>query len=162
MAPIRPLLTYEAQDATEAFRVLQSRDHIGKVVLKISQDDAALPDVRSAATFALDSRGSYLLAGGLGGLGRSIATWMIEHGARSLVFLSPNAGLSEKDQAFLKELESMRCNVSAVAGMTQNLEDVVKAISSAAGPIKGVIQLAMVLRVGRISLKSQSIAHCIY
>lgn len=158
MTPIRPLLTYEAQDATEAFRVLQNRDHIGKVILKMSRDDSVLSDVRSAGTLALNPRGSYLLAGGLGGLGRSIATWMVEHGARSLIFLSPSAGLNKSEQAFFEELQSMGCVVSAVAGMTQNLEDVIKAISSAPGPIKGVIQLAMVLKVCHLFPKIRRVA----
>ena len=161
VTPVKPILTYGAGDAMKAFETLQNRDHIAKVVLKMPPDNTVVPNLRSAGSFVLDPKGSYLLAGGLGGLGRSVATWMVDHGARSLIFLSPNAGLKQRDQAFLKELESMRCNVSAVAGMVQNLEDVVKAISSAAGPIKGVIQLAMVLRVGLISLKSQSIAHSI-
>lgn len=162
VTPVKPLLVYGAGDATKAFETLHDRDRITKVVLKMPPDNTIVPSIRSASSFVLNPKGSYLLAGGLGGLGRSIATWMVEHGARSLIFLSPNAGLNEMDQAFLKELESMRCNVSAVAGMVHNLEDVVKAISSAAGPIKGVIQLAMVLRVGHISVKSQSIAHSIY
>ncbi|KAL8901144.1 MAG: hypothetical protein Q9207_005347 [Kuettlingeria erythrocarpa] len=40
----------------------------------------------------------------------------------------------------------MGCSVSAVPGQTQNLGDVRKAISLAQKPIKGVIQLAMVLK----------------
>ena len=120
-------------------------------------DITIVPSIRSTSSFVLYSKGFYLLAEVLGGLDRSVATWMIEDGARSLIFLSSDAGLNERDQAFLKELE-----ISAVASMSQNLKNVVKAISSAAGPIKGVIQLAMVLRVGYISLKSQSIAHFIY
>ena len=161
VTPIRPLLTYEAQDATEAFRVLQDRDHIGKVVLKISRDDSVLSDVRSAGTPALDSRGSYLLAGGLGGLGRSIAIWMFEHGARSLIFLSRGADDNESNQAFLEELKSMGCVVSAVAGMTQNMEDVTRAVSSAPSPIKGVIQLAMVLRVRQLPPNIRRVASLI-
>ena len=147
VTPIRPLLAYGAEDPTEAFKSLQDGDRIGKVVLKMPQDNAAISGVRSAGTFSLDPKGSYLLAGGLGGLGRSIAIWMVEHGARSLIFLSRSAGRNEKDQAFFKELVSMGCVVSAVVGMTQNMEDVIKATTSAPGPIKGVVQLAMVLRV---------------
>lgn len=147
VTPIRPRLTYGPGDATEAFRVLQNADHIGKVILKVPQDDSMITSVHSASTFALDPKGSYLLAGGLGGLGKSIATWMVEHGARDLIFLSRGAGLKESDQAFFEELVSMGCTVSAIAGMTQNMEDVMKAKCSARGPIKGVIQLAMVLRV---------------
>ena len=158
----QPLLTYVAGDATKAFKTLQDRNRMTNKVLKMPPDITIVPSIRSASSFVLYLKGFHLLAGGLGGLDRSVATWMVEHGARSLILLSSNAGLNERDQAFLKELESMRYNVSAVAGMAQNLEDVVKAISSAAGSIKGVIQLAMVLRVGYISLKSQSIAHFIY
>ena len=151
VTPIRPLLTYEAGDATEAFRVLQNADHIGKVILKMPRDDSMISSVQPASTFALDPKGSYLLAGGLGGLGKSIATWMVDHGARKFIFLSRGAGLKESDQAFFEELASMRCTVSAIAGVTQNMEDVVKAKLSARGPIKGVIQLAMVLRVCDLS-----------
>ena len=147
VSPIRPLLTYGPGDVTGAFRALQNADHIGKVILKLSQDDFVTTDVPSANSFTLDPRASYLLAGGLGGLGRSIATWMVEHGARDLIFLSRGAGLKESDKAFFKELVSMHCTVSAIAGMTQRMEDVMKAKLSARGPIRGVIQLAMALRV---------------
>ena len=150
MTPIRPLLTYEAGHATDALKTLQNRDHIGKVILKMPQDGSVVPGIRPASTLALDPKGSYLLAGGLGGLGRSIATWMVENGARSLIFLSRSAGLSDSDPAFFEELTSMGCVVSAVAGKTQNMEDVMRAISSAPTSIKGVIQLAMVLRVGQM------------
>ena len=153
--PIRPLLTYEAENAVEAFTALQSADHIGKVILRIPKNTSSIPKVQSTRSLALDPRGSYLLAGGLGGLGRSVATWLVEQGARNLVFLSRNAGANESDQSFFKELISMGCEVSAVAGMTQNISDVKKAVSTASGPIKGVIQLAMVLMVCRSYSKGE-------
>ncbi len=157
VTPIRPLLAYGAGDPLEAFKSLQDGDRIGKVILKMPQDNATISGIRSTGTYSLDPKGSYLLAGGLGGLGRSIAIWMVEHGARSLIFLSRSAGLNERDQAFFKELVSMRCAVSAVVGMTQNMEDVMKAIASAPSPIKGVIQLAMVLRVCHLSHNGRSV-----
>ncbi|KAL8789470.1 MAG: hypothetical protein Q9195_006795 [Heterodermia aff. obscurata] len=146
VTPIRPLLTYGPEDVTDAFRCLQNGEHIGKVILELPEKTSTISGVRSAPILALDPKASYILAGGLGGLGRSIATWMAEHGARSLVFLSRSAGQSVNDQAFFTELQSMGCKVSAVAGMTQNMEDVQKAVASAPHPVKGVIQLAMVLR----------------
>ena len=150
VSPIRPLLAYGPEDVTDAFRCLQNGEHIGKIILEIPQETSTISGVRSAPTLALDSKASYILAGGLGGLGRSIATWMTEHGARSIVFLSRSAGRSESDQAFFTELQSMGCKLCAVAGMTQNVEDVQKAVASAPNPIKGVIQLAMVLRVSSV------------
>ena len=159
VTPIRPLLAYGAGDPTEAFRSLQDSDRIGKVILKLPQNNAIMSGIRSPDTFSLDPKASYLLAGGLGGLGRSIAIWMVEHGARSLIFLSRSAGLNERDQAFFKELVSMSCVVSAVVGMTQNMGDVMKAMTSTPSPIKGVIQLAMVLRVCHLSHNSRGVVH---
>ena len=158
VTPIRPLHTFEADHATEALQKLQNGDHIGKVILRMPQNDSEISGVRPASLLALDPKGSYLLAGGLGGLGRSIATWMVEHGARSLIFLSRSAGLNESDQNLFKELVSLGCAVSAVAGMTQSMEDVKMAISSAPNPIKGVMQLAMVLRVCHLSSTSRGLA----
>ena len=98
MTPIRPLHTYEADHATETLKKLQNGDYIGKVILRMPQNDYEISSVRPTGHLALDPKGSYLLAGGLGGLGRSVATWMVEHGARSLIFLSRSAGLNESDQ----------------------------------------------------------------
>lgn len=90
---------------------------------------------------------SYLLIGGFGGLGRSVATWMVEHGARSLVFLSRSAASPDNEQ-FVKELEGYpACTVKTVSGDVSNNEDVLKTIQAAPKPIAGVIQLSLVLRV---------------
>ncbi|KAJ8066765.1 hypothetical protein OCU04_004153 [Sclerotinia nivalis] len=95
----------------------------------------------------LDGEASYLLTGGLGGLGKPIATWLVEHGARSLIFISRSAGKKVEDQEFFRELESSGCSVSTVAGFVESMEDVQKAIGLAPRRIAGVIHLAMILRV---------------
>lgn len=145
--PIRPVKIFEASEIEESFRHLQAGNHIGKVVIQMPEDASKIASSPRARVLALDPEAAYLLVGGLGGLGKSIAIWMVEREARFLVFLSRNAGLSDEDKAFLKELESMGCSVSAIAGEVQAMEDVQRTISKASRPIKGVIQLAMVLRV---------------
>lgn len=82
---------------------------------------------------------------------------MVEHDARSLIFLSRSAGLNERNQTFFKKLVSMSCVVSVVVDMTQNMGDVIKAIASTPSPIKDVIQLAMILRVCHLSHNSRSV-----
>lgn len=90
---------------------------------------------------------SYLLVGGFGGLGHSIATWMVEHGARNLLFLSRTASNVGND-AFIAELRGYPgCTVTTVSGDVSKYEDVSKAIESAPAPIAGVMQLSLVLRV---------------
>lgn len=97
--------------------------------------------------FELSHLGSYLLTGGLGGIGKSLARWMVEKGARSISFLSPNAGLKDEDKSFALELESMGCSVDFQRGSVDVLEDVERTVANANGPVKGVVHLAMVLRV---------------
>ncbi|PWY69921.1 KR-domain-containing protein [Aspergillus eucalypticola CBS 122712] len=68
---------------------------------------------------------SYLLVGGLGGLGRAV-------GARHLVFLSRNAGFAEDDKEFICELE-------AAGGSVASLADLQNA---------GVLQMSLCLKDG--------------
>lgn len=90
---------------------------------------------------------SYLLIGGFGGLGRSVATWMVEHGARHLVFLSRSAK-SPDNEPFVRELEGYPgCTVTTFSGDVSKPEDVLAAVKGAPKPIAGVFQLSLVLRV---------------
>src|SRR5262249_4427427 len=49
------------------------------------------------------SDGTYLITGGLGGLGLAVTRWLVEHGARSLV-LTGRRGPNAEAQAALAEL----------------------------------------------------------
>ncbi|XDG09180.1 hypothetical protein ABKA04_008795 [Annulohypoxylon sp. FPYF3050] len=84
--------------------------------------------------------------GGLGGLGRAISAWMVDHGAGELIYLSRSAGEGQGDALFVNELKSMSCDVKLVKGDVTDFEDVAKAISSASYPLRGIIQMSMVLR----------------
>jgi KR domain len=145
--PIQPVAIFEASEIELSFRYLQKGVHIGKAVVKMPEDTSNIPSAPHARALTLNPEASYLLTGGLGGLGRAIAIWMVEHGARYLTFLSRSAGLREADEEFFTELESLGCSVCAVAGKVQDIDDLNMAISKSATPIKGVIHLAMVLRV---------------
>ncbi|KAI0097355.1 hypothetical protein GGR51DRAFT_578163 [Nemania sp. FL0031] len=93
-----------------------------------------------------DPEASYIVTGGLGGLGRAICTWMADHGARFITVISRSAGRSLEDKSFIAEMRSMGCILTPIAGPVQNLEVVKSAVSQSPTPIKGVIHLAMVLR----------------
>ncbi|KOS21700.1 Lovastatin nonaketide synthase [Escovopsis weberi] len=56
------------------------------------------------------------------------------------------AGVSEESKALFEELEMMGCTVHAVAGSVESVADVDKAVVASGKPIKGVFQLAMVLK----------------
>ncbi len=139
---------------------------MGKIVISMRQDGPegaattaqAVPITRGHPPISLDSSAYYLLAGGLGGLGRSIALWMAEQGARNLIFLSRSpSGASTEQQDFMREIDSLGCAVHLVQGSVTEAVDVARAAAVApAGRLKGVMQLSMVLRDEAFSRMSLS------
>ncbi|GLI81248.1 mycolipanoate synthase [Penicillium ochrochloron] len=143
--PIDPITLYGANEVQDAFRYMQQGSHIGKVVIKFPEDLGALRWSMETPTPSFKQDRAYLLVGGMGGLGRAIATWMVTHGARHLIFLSRSAGTSENDKMFIRELEAGGCIVQAWAGDVADPVTVKNAIQQAPVPIAGVMQMAMVL-----------------
>ena len=72
---------------------------------------------------------------------------MVEHGATNLIMLSRRAEKVKESQTRSNELDQMGCSVQFVAGSVENPDDVRRAIASTGRAIKGVFQLAMVLKV---------------
>lgn len=147
LKPIFPVESFDAEESGQAFRALQRGNLIGKAIIRVPSCLPATLCTPSTVNLALDPEASYLLTGGLGGLGKALALWMVERGARSLVFLSRSAGQSDGDQTFFEELKTLGCSVAAIPGKAQDMGDVKKATAMAENPIRGVIHLAMVLRV---------------
>lgn len=131
---------------------MQKGQHIGKIVVKMPKEAYNLPTNAVAQALSLNPEASYFLIGGLGGLGRAISTWLVECGATHLIYLSPLAGKSDGDVSFLRELSSQGCTSQAFAGSVSCLADVQHAVDNAVKPIRGVIQLSMVLRVSTSQL----------
>jgi NAD(P)-dependent dehydrogenase (short-subunit alcohol dehydrogenase family) len=146
--PITPIKVFEGSKVEDAFRYMQKGAHIGKIVVTIPEDRTILRVALSTKSLRLSADASYLIVGGLGGLGRAVSTWMVENGARSLIYLSRSAGKSESDQAFFKELKSQGCTATTFAGSVSIHSDVEKCVELAPKPIKGVLQMSMVLRDG--------------
>lgn len=147
---IRLARVSSATAVRETFQNMQSGKHIGKIVVELRDDTGKLHlgnvQASKETGVKLDGSASYLLVGGLGGLGRSISIWMVQRGARKLIFLSRSAGMSQKHQDLVRELESMNCAVQLITGSVTNAADVARAVDAALGPLKGIIQLSMVLR----------------
>lgn len=147
LKPIQPVTQFAAVDVKRAFRHLQAGDHIGKLIVNMPTDSSELNSSLNIQPLQFQPDAAYLLVGGLGGLGKSLATWMIERGARNLVFLSRSAGVSKESKSISEELESMGSSITTVRGSVDNIEDIKGAVAASTMPIKGVFQLAMVQRV---------------
>lgn len=144
---VKPVKMFEAKGVVDAFRYMQKGQHIGKIVINLPEKLKELEAKPREKEMVFKADVSYLLVGGLGGLGKAVSNWMVERGARSLVYLSRSAGSTKEDKTFFKELEVQACEVTAVAGSVTSLEDVQRAMAQAEKPIAGILQLSMVLRV---------------
>ncbi|KAF3799863.1 Highly reducing polyketide synthase FUM1 [Colletotrichum gloeosporioides] len=118
-----------------------------------SLDDAATFAKAESANHIVSFRGdaSYLLVGGLGGLGRSVCRWMAARGTRHLVLFSRSAAEPEAATlALVDELASMGCAAVRVSGCAENLLAVERAVAatdhSAPRGLAGVLHMPMVLR----------------
>lgn len=141
----------DAQAYQDTLRYMQQGKHIGKIIFSMFDHDG-LPALRDTPkphlpTAKLDSSASYLLVGGLGGLGRSVSVWMIQHGARNLTLLSRSIGRDiEADRGFVHMLADMGCAVHLVRGSVTDPADVARAVDESPRSLRGVINMAMVLR----------------
>ncbi|KAF5551122.1 polyketide synthase [Fusarium phyllophilum] len=150
LKPIRVDQVFPGSAVLDAFRHMRQGKHMGKIVLEI-RDATGKPltgpvQATKRTNLQLDGSASYLLVGGLGGLGRALSVWMVERGARNLVFLSRSAGGSTQHDKFKREIESMGCSVQFIRGDVTNAGDVTRAIGDVSSPLKGIIQMSMVLR----------------
>ena len=146
--PIRPTRCFDATQVEDAFRSLQKGQHIGKLVVRIPADHSLLTTTKVRGSFSLRPDASYLLVGGLGGLGRSVSVWLAEHGARNLIFLSRSGSSNNPETAGLvEELATLGCSAQIVVGSVACLDDVRQVIIRARLPVAGVMQMSMILRV---------------
>ncbi|KAK7740770.1 Type I Iterative PKS [Cytospora paraplurivora] len=94
----------------------------------------------------LNSKGTYVLVGGLGGLGKAVARLMADRGARHMVFLSRSGAKTPEDFTFLESLAERGICALALPVDIGNEDSLRQALSQAnMPPIKGVIQCAAVI-----------------
>ncbi|KAF7931189.1 uncharacterized protein EAE97_009398 [Botrytis byssoidea] len=145
----RPLHIYSISDTKKAFRLLADGKSSGKAVLEV-KPDAAVPTILSQKPrYCFDHDKTYVVAGGMGGIGRSIATWLANRGARWLLLLSRSGARSPDALEFVKKLESRGVFVATPSCDISNNEELKKVLAVSTKqmpPIKGCIQACMVLQ----------------
>lgn len=119
------------------------------VMLSFTHEDKiqVSPGVRN--TMKLHDGSTYILAGGLGGIGRSLARLLVDNGARSLVFLSRAGPDSPAAISLAKEMAGLGVTVKTFACDISDEESLTKALNECTRtmpPIRGAIQAATVIR----------------
>ncbi|KAL9616846.1 MAG: hypothetical protein Q9160_008302 [Pyrenula sp. 1 TL-2023] len=123
----KPLQIWQSPGIVPMFRKLQSGKSSGKMVVEFDEGHVLPPadleiykvvwNHTPAPIFKADV--TYVVAGGLGGLGRSIIRWMVSLNARAFLIPSRSGPSTKAARAFLKEMknkgvhaETPKCNVS--------------------------------------------------
>ena len=137
-----PCRVFDLAQVGDAFRLMAQGRHLGKIVVRHPAGAAADPTVRAD--------GTYLITGGMGGIGLRAATWLVERGARHVVLTGRRAPGPEAAEA-IAGMERAGARVMAAAAdaadgdrMTALLEDVRRRFP----PLRGVIHSAGVLDDG--------------
>ncbi|PKY05111.1 KR-domain-containing protein [Aspergillus campestris IBT 28561] len=139
---------YEVGEIEQAFRQMQSGKNMGKAVIELRDDDQVEAVMDTKPTYAFDPNATYVISGGLGGLGRSITRWLVDRGARNLILLSRSGDKNPYARDFVAELQEQgtsavtpACNIADRASLAAVLES----CTADMPPIKGCIQASMVV-----------------
>ena len=93
---------------------------------------------------------TYLITGGVGGLGRSMTKWLAQQGAKSIALLSRSGSASAYAKILTDEYTSTDVKISIIqcdVGEEDQVRKVIEVCSQSMPPIRGVIHGAMVLHV---------------
>ncbi|CAG8957353.1 hypothetical protein HYFRA_00010779 [Hymenoscyphus fraxineus] len=149
-----PLHEFQISEVEKAFRFIQTGTSSGKVVITVAEDDEVSAILETDCRYTFDSESTYIVAGGLGGIGRSASRWMVSRGVRYLILLSRSGAQAQESIDLVEELgkggvtvETPPCDVSDAA----KLESVLADCALRLPPIKGCIQASMVLRDSMIT-----------
>ncbi len=136
LAPL-PRHEFALDEAERAFRLMAQARHAGKIVVR---HGARTP-------FAARRDGSYLVSGGLSGLGLQVARWLAAQGAGRLVLLG-RRGATAEAQALLAELRAGGTEVWVEAldvADRAGLAALLARVRAAGQPLRGVWHSAGVL-----------------
>ncbi len=143
-----PHQSFPVSRVTDAFRTMAQGQHMGRLV--VSMEDPELRLVPPRHQFQVLPDATYLITGGLGGLGLSAARWLVERGARHLLLVGRSAA-SESAREVLQSLEAQGVRVELarvdVADMVR-MSDVLARTRAELPPLRGVLHCAGVLDDG--------------
>jgi len=152
---LTPLMAtvFPVSQVGDAFRYMAQGTHVGKIVLSFDDPELGSAVIPSDSAALVEPEGSYLITGGLGGLGLATAEWLVEQGARSLVLV----GRSAPTESALLAVEALRARGVDVlvrardVSRREEVRQLIEEVSRACGPLRGIVHAAGVLDDGLIS-----------
>lgn len=148
--PSFPTQTFSIDQAEQAFRLLVSGKSTGKIILTMNDDAMVMVREPEDSEYRFSPDATYVIAGGLGGLGRQIIQWMARRGAVNILVLSRSGASGHP--AKMRMIEKMKerginlhctaCDISDLASIQAATQEASRTLP----PIKGCFQAAMVIQ----------------
>lgn len=163
---VRPLpnTVFSEHQVEQAFRFMASGKHIGKVLLKIRDEESrkaqqpATKTVTAIPRTYMNPDKSYVLVGGLGGFGLELANWLILRGAKNIVLTSRSGIKTGYQSLCIRRWRESGVNVvvstadaTTERGARRLLEE-----ANELGPVGGIFNLAVVLRDAMMENQSEA------
>ncbi|MBX3145489.1 MAG: acyltransferase domain-containing protein [Gemmatimonadales bacterium] len=149
LAPL-PTATYPADAVHDAYRAMLPGVHRGKLVVSFETSPRTIAPAEPTAPIRGD--GSYLVTGGLGGLGLTVAAWLVERGAGRIVL----AGRRPPDEAASARIAALAAGGALIETRSVDVSDRARVAAllgetAHAAPWRGVFHLAGALDDGPIT-----------
>ncbi|KAL2737028.1 fatty acid synthase-like, partial [Vespula squamosa] len=149
---IKPIVrTVFRKDQVEtAFRYMAAGKHIGKVLIKVREENEPLDTpILAEPSYKCFPNKSYIIMGGLGGFGLELIDWLVLRNAQNIVITSRNGLKNGYQQMRIKRWESYGVNIKILVGLDaakrEDCEVIVKS-ATREGPVDGIFNLAVSLK----------------
>ena len=142
--------TFPISRAADAFRKMAQAQHMGKLVVTLDEPEVEI-HVPVESKVAIRREGSYLVTGGLGGLGLSVAGWLADQGAGHLVLVGRTGAASAEQKAAVAAIEARGARVTVAKVDVADRDQMARVLDDVAAsgiPLRGVIHTAGLLDDG--------------
>lgn len=139
-----PKTVFAASDFLEGFNKMARGQHVGKIVFDMNDPALMIEPVKRI--FSAD--GTYMVTGGMGGLGFALVKWMCTKGASNIVLTGRNMPDAEMKNEIDALTANKKININILTGDISNRQDVdsiLQKIRTTMPPLKGVFHAAGML-----------------
>jgi NADPH:quinone reductase-like Zn-dependent oxidoreductase len=131
-----PVRAFPLSAAVDAFGHMAAARHVGKIVLVPERSGSSAPPVLAS--------GTYLVTGGLGGLGLATANWLSSRGAGEIVLVGRRAP-APADESQLERIRAAGTRVTVVScdiGDPESVRALWRDVLDARPPLRGIVHAA--------------------
>ncbi|MFI9722684.1 SDR family NAD(P)-dependent oxidoreductase [Streptomyces sp. NPDC052396] len=143
IAPL-PVTEVPADQVDKAMLAMGGPDHLGKIVVRMAGEPVTVP-ASSLAGSPIRPDATYVLTGGLGGLGRTVARRLTDRGARHLVLIGRSGAATAEAERAVTELTARGVEVRVEKADMADRDQVaalLARIRATMPPIRGIVHAA--------------------